>query len=195
MYLLLRSIYMPAKKEKGINLLPQNEFEASITGRVLRWALSTFRFIVIITELVVMGAFLSRFWLDAQNSDLNETIKQKVGIISSYQDIENKFNLAQKKLAIVSGIAKQTSRTEEIKIISSYLPPDVSLISISSDSVSSQIEGISGSEQSIAQLIANLETQKQFGQIELSRLDTDKENQSYIIFTIKLTPDASNKKG
>ncbi len=193
--MLLRSIYMPAKKEKGINLLPQNEFEASITGRVLRWALSTFRFIVIITELVVMGAFLSRFWLDAQNSDLNETIKQKVGIISSYQDIENKFNLAQKKLAIVSGIAKQTSRTEEIKIISSYLPPDVSLISISSDSVSSQIEGISGSEQSIAQLIANLETQKQFGQIELSRLDTDKENQSYIIFTIKLTPDASNKKG
>lgn len=186
---------MPAKKEKGINLLPQNEFEASITGRVLRWALSTFRFIVIITELVVMGAFLSRFWLDAQNSDLNETIKQKVGIISSYQDIENKFNLAQKKLAIVSGIAKQTSRTEEIKIISSYLPPDVSLISISSDSVSSQIEGISGSEQSIAQLIANLETQKQFGQIELSQLDTDKENQSYIIFTIKLTPDASNKKG
>ena len=193
--MLLRSIYMPAKKEKGINLLPQNEFEASITGRVLRWALSTFRFIVIITELVVMGAFLSRFWLDAQNSDLNETIKQKVGIISSYQDIENKFNLAQKKLAIVSGIAKQTSRTEEIKIISSYLPPDVSLISISSDSVSSQIEGISGSEQSIAQLIANLETQKQFGQIELSQLDTDKENQSYIIFTIKLTPDAGNKKG
>ena len=62
-------------KNKSINLLPQEEFDASIFGRTLKWAMGTFRIIVIITEMVVMGAFLSRFWLDAQNSDLDNSIK------------------------------------------------------------------------------------------------------------------------
>ena len=65
---------MPAKKEPEINLLPQEEFEGSVIGRILKWGLSTFRIIVIIVEMVVMAAFLSRFWLDAKNSDLNEDI-------------------------------------------------------------------------------------------------------------------------
>lgn len=181
---------MPAKKEKGINLLPQNAFEASTWGRILRWALSTFRYLVIITELVVMGAFLSRFWLDAQNSDLNESIKQKVGIISGYQDVEKEFNLAQKRLKIFSEISKQSPKSEAVKTVTSLLPPDVSLTSIASDANSSQIKGISGSEQGIAQFIANLEAQKQFGEIELSQLGSDRENQSYILFTItiEITP-------
>ncbi len=184
---------MPVKKEKGINLLPQNEFEVSAKGRILRWALSTFRYIVIITELVVMGAFLSRFWLDAQNSDLNESIKQKIGIISGYQDIEKEFNLAQKRLKIFSEISKQSPKSEMVKTVTSLLPPDVSLVSISSDAGSSQIRGISASEQGIAQFITNLEAQKQFGEIELSQLGSDKENQSSISFTLEMTSDGGKK--
>lgn len=193
MYLLLRLADMTAKKEKGINLLPQNEFEASILGRVLRWALSTFRYIVIVTEMVVMGAFLSRFWLDAQNSDLNESIKQKVGIISGYQDIEKEFNLAQKRLKIFSEISKQPPKSEAVKTISSLLPSDVSLTSMSLGIDSSQINAVSASEQGIAQFITNLEAQKQFRKVELSQLASGKENQSYIIFTIKLEPETEKK--
>ncbi|MDP3994651.1 MAG: PilN domain-containing protein [bacterium] len=185
---------MSAKKEKGINLLPQNEFEASTLGRILRWALSTFRFIVIITELVVMVSFLSRFWLDAQNSDLNESIKQKVGIISSYQDIEKKFNLTQKRLKIFSEISKQPAKSEVVKTISSLLPSDVSLSSLSLGFDSAQVNAISTSERGIAQFITNLEAQEQFGKVELSQLASDKENQSYIIFTIILTS-KTDKKG
>ena len=184
---------MAAKKEKGINLLPQNEFEASTLGRILRWALSTFRYIVIVTEMVVMGAFLSRFWLDAQNSDLNENIRQKVGIISGYQDIEKEFNLAQKRLKIFSEISKQPPKSEVAKTISSLLPADVSLTSMSLGADSSQINAVSGSEQGIAQFITNLEAQKQFGKVELSQLVSSKENQSYIIFTIKLEPETEKK--
>ena len=185
---------MPAKKEKGINLLPQNEFEASTLGRVLCWALSTFRFIVLATEMIVMGAFLSRFWLDAQNSDLNESITQKVGIITSYQDVEKQFNLAQKKLKIFSEISKQESKPEMFKTISSLLPPDASLTSISLGFDSSQINGVSINERSIAQFITNLEAQEQFGNIELTQLASDKSNQSNIIFAIEITPETSKKK-
>ena len=64
------------KKSSRINLLPQEEFAASTLGRILAWILSTFRILVIMTELIVILAFLSRFWLDARTTDLNEEIKQ-----------------------------------------------------------------------------------------------------------------------
>jgi hypothetical protein len=41
-------------KNKAINLLPQEEFDISIIGRTLKWAMGTFRIIVIVTEIVVM---------------------------------------------------------------------------------------------------------------------------------------------
>jgi hypothetical protein len=85
-------------KNKTINLLPQEEFESSIIGRILRWAMGTFRIIVIITEIIVMGAFLSRFWLDAQNSTLSDGIKIKSSQIQSLADIEKEFRNIQSKL-------------------------------------------------------------------------------------------------
>lgn len=176
---------MAAKKEPKINLLPQNEFETSIWGRVLRWTLSTFRIIVILVEMVVMGAFLSRFWLDAKNSDLNELIEQKVAVISAYQDVEKEFNLIRKKINIFSEIVKEPLKSEEIRVITSYLPPDVSLISISLDKDSVQVRGISGSEQSISQFIVNLKSDPKFSQVELAQMDSDKENPSFLSFTLK----------
>ena len=63
---------MSAHKKQQVNLLPEKGFTSTTTGRVLTWILSTFRIIVIVTEIIVMIAFLSRFWLDAQNTDLSE---------------------------------------------------------------------------------------------------------------------------
>jgi len=85
-------------KSKQINLIPQDEFESSNFGRILKWALSTFRIVVIVTELIVMSAFLSRFWLDAKNSDLNEEINVNKSQIIAYKDIETEFRSLQKNL-------------------------------------------------------------------------------------------------
>ena len=43
---------------------------------------------VIITELVVMSAFLSRFWLDSRNSDLNEEINMNKVQVLAYAEVE-----------------------------------------------------------------------------------------------------------
>jgi len=57
---------MAAKKEKPINLLPKDSFAETTLGRVITWFLGTFRIMVIAVELVVVAAFLSRFWLDSK---------------------------------------------------------------------------------------------------------------------------------
>lgn len=174
-----------AKKEVKINLLPQKEFERSIVGRILRWALSSFRIIVIVTEMIVMAAFLSRFWLDAQNSDLNDTISQKKAIVTSFAETENKFRTFQKQIDIFSKITSSTQKSEYLNLITSLTPPDVILNSISDNEDSMQITGLSGSEQNISQFIKNLASADKFKDVSLSKIDSSEGGSSAIIFTIK----------
>jgi Tfp pilus assembly protein PilN len=174
-----------AKKEIKVNLLPQREFEKSTIGRILRWALSSFRLIVILTEMLVMAAFLSRFWLDAKNSDLNASIAQKKAVILSYATTEKSFRAVQKKLNTIAKITPITPTSSYLQTISSYLPPDIELRSVSENENNFQIVGASGSEQSIAQFIANLESAKIFKSVSLGGIDSDKDNQAMTIFTIK----------
>jgi hypothetical protein len=63
--------------KKEINLLPKEEFEKKPLGKFLVWALSIGRYIVIFTELIVILAFLSRFKLDRDLADLNQSVREK----------------------------------------------------------------------------------------------------------------------
>jgi len=176
---------MPAKKELKVNLLPQKEFERSTLGRILKWAVSSFRIIVIVTEMVVMAAFLSRFWLDANNSDLNEAIAQKRAVIASFSETENKFRAFQKQIDIFSKITSLTQRSEYLNLITSLTPPDVILSSISDSEDSVQITAHSGSEQKISQFIKNLSSNDKFKDVSLSKIDSSEDNPSLIVFTVK----------
>ena len=130
-------------KNKPINLLPQEEFNASTTGRVLKWATSTFRVLVIATEVVVMGAFLSRFWLDAQNSNLNNTIKVKSAQISAQSETENTFRSIQTKLNVINQIKENQKTSEYLNKITESVPPDVTLSRVTLSDASIQIQGFS----------------------------------------------------
>jgi methyl coenzyme M reductase subunit C-like uncharacterized protein (methanogenesis marker protein 7) len=77
---------MPAKKE--ISLLPDEENLNTLSARVLRYLTTIGRVIIILTELAVISAFLSRFWLDRKNADLSETIRQQKAILESTQEFE-----------------------------------------------------------------------------------------------------------
>lgn len=174
-------------KSKTINLLPQKEFESSILGRILRWATGSFRILVIITEMVVMAAFLSRFWLDAQNSDLNESIKIKSAQITTQKDTEDTFRGLQAKLDIFKNIAASNQSSNRVEIIASKVPTDVTLSSISVAEDSSQIKGVSQSEFAIAQFISNLKAEKSFKSVELNNIGAAQNNSALTDFSLKIT--------
>lgn len=179
---------MPAKKEKEVNLLPQEEFEASTLGRILKWALSTFRIMVILTEMIVMLAFLSRFWLDARSTDLNQLIIQKEAVIAAEQDFEKEFKNTQKRLRIFANLTSiDVPFAETLKTITSYLPADSFLTSTSFNGDSYQVRGITINEISIAQFIANLKSSQKFKEVSLNGVTSSEETGSGLIFTIKLT--------
>lgn len=171
-------------KNKFINLLPQEEFEASMLGRVLKWAMTTFRYIVIVTEMVVMGAFLSRFWLDSRNSDLNDLLTIRSAEIGAQSDFENKFKNLQAKLKIFEGMTESTKSSDIITKITTRVPLDVTLQSVSLENASAQIKGLASSELSIAQFISNLDGDKFFSGVELGQVSSSENNPSLTVFTI-----------
>lgn len=173
-------------KSKAINLLPQEEFEASIIGRILRWATGTFRIIVIITEIIVMGAFLSRFWLDAQNSDLTDSITIKTAQVQAQSNFENSFRTLQKKLSIVKTIIAGTKSSDKISLVASKVPQEIVLTSISIDDTSIDIKGTSPSELAIAQFMSNLAAEKSFKSVDLTSLSTSQDNTGQNNFTVEV---------
>ena len=176
------------KKKNKINLLPQEEFAQSTLGRVLTWLLSSFRIIVIVTEVFVMMVFLSRFWLDAKSADLNDLITQKQAVLVASADFENEFRGAQKKLGIFAELtAIDEPTTSYLNSTTSLVPPEVILSSFSFVGNGIKIEGISPNERGIAQFVANLEASEEFEEVAITQIGTDKETQVLLTFALKLT--------
>lgn len=175
-----------AKKTKiqEINLLPQEEFEASTIGRVLKWLLSTFRYIVISTEMVVMVAFLSRFWLDSRSADLTDAINQKKSIISSYSTFESNFRSVQQKLVTFNKFASTSQKASTLlQDISSRLPADVILTEITISDAKIQITAESGNENSASTFVSNLNSSSLLSSMALTSAES-KQGSNTISFTI-----------
>lgn len=172
-------------KNKAINLLPQEEFDASTTGRVLKWATGTFRVIVIVTEMVVMSAFLSRFWLDAQNSDLNNAIKIKSSQIQAQSGLENQFRTIQSKLSIFNQIATSNNDSKLLDEVITKVPSMITLSKVSINPESIDVRGTAISDVAIEQFINNLQS-KSFKSVELNQLSTSTDNSGASDFLINI---------
>ena len=172
------------KKTKEINLLPQEQFATTTTGRVLAWVLSTFRLIVVLTEMVVIIAFRSRFWLDIRSSDLTDEVENQKEIVESYSNFEKVFRQTQKKLGVFSQFSANPAQFDLVKnYITPYLPSDVFLKSITLTYSEVRIQGSSFTEQSIAQLISNLNSAGKLKDVKLTQVSSKNES-PFIEFSI-----------
>lgn len=117
---------------KEISLLPQERFRKSPIGRLSFWLVSVGRYIIVFTELIVVSAFLSRFYLDRKNADLSEKIRQQKAILASVSDFENDYLLFQKRLKLIeSKMELEENFAEPLRTIASHLHPDVLISSYS----------------------------------------------------------------
>lgn len=171
-------------KSKQINLLPQDDFQSSTLGRVLKWALSSFRVMVIITELVVMSAFLSRFWLDARNSDLNESLNLNKAKVLAFKETEDEFRRYQQKLSISKSLYSESKNSTLVNDITKIMPEDISIQSIQRNDEGVQVKATGLSERSIAQFIVNMGNIKYLSDVNLSQVSSSVENSYATNFTI-----------
>jgi hypothetical protein len=114
------------KKKTNINLLIQQDHDESISGQILSWALTYGRYIIIITQIVVLSVFFMRFKLDRDHTDLKESVTQKQVLVESVTDLETEIRGIQSSLANISKITKgQPSVLKVLNFLQDAAPSDM----------------------------------------------------------------------
>jgi Tfp pilus assembly protein PilN len=136
--------------------------------------------------MIVMGAFLSRFWLDAQNSDLTDQVKTESAEIAAQADFETQFRGIQTKLKLFKDIGVNAQTSKKLDLIASKIPSDLILSNMSVNTISSDLKGIASSETSIAQFLSNLKAEPIFKQVTLGSLSSSETDPTKTSFSIKI---------
>lgn len=99
----------------SINLLRSSQ--THYTDKILKWALTTFRFLIILTETIALAAFVYRFSLDRQIVDLGDEIQKKADIVSLYTE-EPRFRNIQERLNFSSNL--MTESVDTVRILQQF---------------------------------------------------------------------------
>lgn len=156
------------RKTSPINLLPTEEFDASIKNRIIQWLLGSFRFLVVTVELVVIIGFLSRFFLDSKNADLTDEINQKKALIESYLPFEKDFKRAQAKLTTFNTFAySKTPFSDFVAMVTNNLSSDLQVTKITKSATDFSVLVVGKNEQNILSFVSRLRKEPTLAQLNV----------------------------
>ncbi len=179
---------LPMKRKSvsiNINLLPKDPFFDSVVGRVLRWALSVGRYLVVFTELVVIVSFATRFNLDRQRTDLNEALNQKQMIIKSYGDLESKFRVLQTKITDFDQVDQESNLVDVFPKLAAVMPSDIRLTELTVTPETVSLAGSALSQRSLNVFLNNLQVSRLFFAITVDKIESQGERNPGFEFAIK----------
>jgi len=175
-----------AVRKTEIEFLPQEDWEKGTLGKILKWTLTVGRHIVIFTELVVILAFLSRFKLDRDLTDLGEKIKQQQAIITSWSNFEKEFRFLNKRLQTIEEFRKNQLESGEIlEEMASLIPLDIVISDFSVSNKQLSLSANALSEGSLSVFLRNLKNSSKFKNISLTQISLSPEKEIGIKFQIK----------
>ena len=169
----------------SIELLPQEDWEKGTIGSLLKWSLTVGRYIVIVTELVVIFAFFFRFKLDRDLANLNEDIIQKQAQVQASAEFEKSFRFLQHRLKTIDDLKhKQLAANEILNSLAGLIPLDVKISNLKVDREKISFNATSLSEAGLATLINNLKNSSAFTNLSLSQINNDIESGTGIKFEL-----------
>ncbi|TSC54422.1 MAG: Uncharacterized protein LiPW31_121 [Microgenomates group bacterium LiPW_31] len=169
-----------------VEFIPQEEWEKTSFGKFLKWVLTVGRYIVIITELIVILAFLSRFKLDRDLTDFNEKVKQQQAIINASAQFEKEFRFLQKRLSTIEGLRKTQLETDQILTeLGDITPVDVYLDNFAVAEKQISLSAKALSEAGLATFLNNLKASPKFTKLTISNVSSGMEEGVGISFKLK----------
>lgn len=168
---------MSAQAVSKVNLLPTDRFEYSRLGRFLSWALTAGRIAVVLTELVVIIAFLSRFWFDRKLNDLRERRVQKEAVVDSYNEIQTRFLKVQAQLAAIKKILNQQNDvSDRLSEIQQLTPQGVTYAKIDVSSQSAVLAGYTQTASLFSALLTNIQSKVGEENITVKKLELSRDH-------------------
>lgn len=143
-----------------------------LTDRILSFALTIGRVLIILTEAIALGAFLFRFGLDRQLVDLHDRISQEQAILQLLKNNETTYRSLQDRLTLEKNISNTSSETVKIvSDISSLIPTDMNLLLLSFNAGNIRIEGTVSSLISLSAFVKKLQSYSQVDRVSLDKLE------------------------
>ncbi len=154
-----------------INLLGQGNFNTSPIDRLISWAITYGRYIMIATEVIVLLAFISRFSLDRKLVDLREEIEQKKIILEANQRFEEEFKNFQKRLLTTKYLLNNQMNTSQLlSFLQTIIPSDTYITEFSVSGKTMHISAVAGNTNSLSLLLLRMSQEQQFASIEVSHI-------------------------
>lgn len=169
------------------NLLPKEAWEKGVVGQLLSWGLTAGRYVVVFTELIVIGAFLARFGLDRILTDLHASIKNQQSIIASFGDLEANFRLTQAKLDRVKQVSGRPLILSNLDLLSQISPQDAVFTGIDINQETMTLTGRVGSQAGLATLLNQTQNQPGFADVTLENVKSAVGQSEAIEFRLTLT--------
>jgi len=110
---------------KTFNLFFSYNADIPFVDKLYKWVISVGRYIVIGVEMVVLAAFIGRFFLDQSVNDLSDKISTNNTLLISNKNKEDKYNKIQNKIDASTNIEKKYTREllNQIQKIYTLVPP------------------------------------------------------------------------
>lgn len=152
-----------------INLL--NLRKEKPLDRVIYFVLNYLRYILVITQIVVIGVFFYRFKVDQELIDLQEAVDQKKEIIQISQPLIKEVKKEAFKLDQANSIiAKQLTFLESFDYLLSLFPESFFLNSIRVSNDTIIMVGVTQDSQLVNKFLNRLKKDARFKSIELTNI-------------------------
>jgi Tfp pilus assembly protein PilN len=156
---------------QSINLVKNRK--PHVLDQFISWAVTIGRALVIVVELVALGAFLYRFGLDRQLVDLHDKIKQEQNIVSFLKKNEDTYRNLQTRLELANNILiNQTQITKTFQDILNLLPQDMILKTVTFSPSSMKIDATAQSVNSLSNFISNLKNYPTVSSVSIDKIET-----------------------
>lgn len=160
------------RKTININLLQKQGAIKTISNKFLHFALYYLRYIVIVTQIIVIGVFFYRFSIDQKVIDLKESVSQKQEIIKTAQPLIQEAKSIEAKTKVVKTLLdKQKDFTDDFDYIRSTVPQSVILKKLTIGDTSITIEADALSVLNIKMFYEKLKKDQKFKTITLGKID------------------------
>ena len=162
-----------------LNLLKPQSNPEKILIKLVRWLLSTGRYIFIFVEAIVLLAFISRFKLDADIASKKEAIDQQIPYIESLKSYEVTIRQTQLKLSTIDTIKSSSPNFADIlKRIANQTPGSVKVISINFQKEASlvkiQLNGQSQNNNDLSVFTSGLKQDQKFSDVNITSIGLEK---------------------
>lgn len=152
-----------------INLLSKKD--VSLIDKTLYFFLNYLRYILVFTQIIVIGVLFFRFRIDQNIIDLKDSLDQKKEIVEAVTPLlDEAERVNNQSVAIRKVAAKQDLQLSALNYILSVFPESVVLTTLNINDVTYTLKGTSTDPRQLQLFYARLQTDKRFKTISLSNI-------------------------